>query len=186
MEARHDITELLVLWREGDGNALDRLLPLVYDELRRIAHAYLAGERSDHTLRTTALVHEAYLRLIDTSRVQWRDRAHFLAAASGAMRRVLVDYARRYRAGKRGGGIAALSLDEGAIAVTKRIGFAQVALMKVLQRARYPEREAWLEQFKAIETRTDAELFIVEAKLLLRHDIDFKRPRRTDRRSTNR
>jgi RNA polymerase sigma factor (TIGR02999 family) len=107
-------------WRQGDRDSFDRLLPLVYDEMRRIAHGYLAGERADHTLRTTALVHEAYLKLVDTDRVQWRDRGHFLAAAAGAMRRILVDYARRYRSAKRGGGQPPVTFDENEIVVEDR------------------------------------------------------------------
>ena len=133
MDARHDVTDLLVAWRGGDKDALDRLISLVHDELRRIAHAYLANERPDHTLRTTALVNEAYLRLVDTSRVQWEDRAQFFAAASGSMRRILVDYARRYRAGKRGGGLAALPLDEAVLVVEDRAEML-IALDEALER----------------------------------------------------
>ena len=90
--------------RDGDTAAVDRLLPLVYDELRRLAQAKLAGERSDHTLQATALVHEAYLRLVGQQDVAWQNRAHFMAMAATAIRRVLVDHARRKGAAKRGGG----------------------------------------------------------------------------------
>jgi RNA polymerase sigma factor (TIGR02999 family) len=120
MDARHDVTELLLAWRRGDPEALDRLVALVYEKLRRIAHGQLAREDAGHTLGTTALVHEAYLRLIDTSRVQWRDRAHFFGVTSAVMRRVLVDYARRYNAVKRGGGAGPLSLDETVLVVEER------------------------------------------------------------------
>ena len=133
MDARHDVTDLLVAWREGNQEALAQLIPLVHDELRRIAHAYLARERPDHTLRTTALVNEAYLRLVDSSRVQWQDRAQFFAAAAGSMRRILVDYARRHRAEKRGGGRAALPLDEAAIVVEERAEML-IALDDALER----------------------------------------------------
>ena len=133
MDARHDVTDLLVAWRGGDKDALDRLISLVHDELRRIAHAYLANERPDHTLRTTALVNEAYLRLVDTSRVQWQDRAQFFAAAAGSMRRILVDYARRYRAEKRGGGLAVLPLDEAVLVVEDRAEML-IALDDALER----------------------------------------------------
>jgi RNA polymerase sigma factor (TIGR02999 family) len=119
-DAPRGITALLVELREGRRDAMDRLMPLVYDELKRIAHAQLAGERPGHTLDTTAAVHEAYLRLIGLERIDWRDRAHFFAAAAGAMRRVLIDYARRYRASKRGGGLRPLSLDDSAVAVEDR------------------------------------------------------------------
>jgi RNA polymerase sigma factor (TIGR02999 family) len=106
---------LLAAWRGGDHHALDRLFPLVYDELRRVASRQLDRESTGHTLETTALVHEAYLRLIDQTRVQWADRAHFFAIAARAMRRVLLDYARRHRAAKRGGGRVAATYDELAL-----------------------------------------------------------------------
>ena len=133
MDARHDVTDLLVAWRGGDEDALAQLIPLVHDELRRIAHAYLASERTDHTLRTTALVNEAYLRLVNTSRVQWQHRAQFFAAAARSMRRILVDYARRYRAGKRGGGLGVLPLDEAALVVEERADML-IALDEALER----------------------------------------------------
>ncbi|HZI42094.1 MAG TPA: sigma-70 family RNA polymerase sigma factor [Gemmatimonadaceae bacterium] len=96
-----DITGLLLEWRSGDRSAIDRLLPLVYAELRKIAQRQLGHERADHTLSTTALVHEAYLKLVDQTRAQWEDRKHFFAIAAQAMRRILVDYARQHRAAKR-------------------------------------------------------------------------------------
>ena len=99
-----DPTTLLTEWRDGNRSALDQLFPLVYEDLRRRAHRSLRGERAGHTLTTTALVHETYLKLLDVSRVRIQDRAHFLALAATAMRRVLVESARRYRAAKRGGG----------------------------------------------------------------------------------
>ena len=100
----HDVTELLVSWNEGDSSSFDRLLPLVYDELRQLARSQLRGEWREHTLQTTALVHEAYLRLVDQRRVSWNGRAHFFGAAAKAMRRLLVDHARRRKAHKRGSG----------------------------------------------------------------------------------
>jgi RNA polymerase sigma factor (TIGR02999 family) len=103
---------LLLDWGNGDRDALDRLLPAIYAELRRLAAAYLRKERSDHTLQPTALVHEVYLRVIDQRRVRWRNRAHFLAVASQLMRRILVDHARRRHASKRGGRHAPVSLGE--------------------------------------------------------------------------
>ena len=98
-----EITEGLVALREQSPGALDRLMPLVYEQLRRIAHRHLRAELTGHTLSTTALVHEAYLKLVDQTRAQWQDRAHFFAIASQAMRRILIDYARRHRAARRGG-----------------------------------------------------------------------------------
>lgn len=111
MAGREGITELL-LERRGDDRVVDRLFPLIYDELRRIAHVHLRGERTGHTLGTTALVHEAYIKMVDIRRVEWRDRVHFLAMASRAMRRILVDHARSHLSARRGGGRTPVELDE--------------------------------------------------------------------------
>src|SRR5262249_35254043 len=97
------ITELLVSWRNGNAHALDRLIPLVYDELHRLAHRYLRSERRGHTLQSTELLHEAYLRLADQKRIEWRNRAHFYGIAAALIRNILVDYARAHKAAKRGG-----------------------------------------------------------------------------------
>ncbi len=105
-------TELLRAWSQGDGSALDRLVPLVYEELHRLARRYMRQERPDHTLQATSLVNEAYLRLIDVNRVEWRDRAHFLAVAAQMMRRILVEFARNRQRQKRGGGAVRVSLDD--------------------------------------------------------------------------
>jgi RNA polymerase sigma factor (TIGR02999 family) len=107
-----DITDMLLAWSQGDEASLQKLLPLVYEDLRRMARRYMNGERSGHTLQTTALVHEAYERLVDTPRVRWRDRAHFLAVCAQLMRRVLVDYSRSRSYLKRGGGAPVAVLDE--------------------------------------------------------------------------
>jgi RNA polymerase sigma factor (TIGR02999 family) len=104
--SQSDVSELLEQWRAGRAEALDQIFPLVYDELRRLAASRLRGERESHTLQTTALVHEAYLRLVGKPRAQVRDRSHFFAIAAQAMRRVLLDSARRRHAGKRDGGAA--------------------------------------------------------------------------------
>jgi len=109
------VTQLLQEWSQGDDGALAALTPLVYDELRRLAHHYMKGERPDHTLQTTALVNEAYLRLADQTASNWQSRAHFFAVAARAMRQILVSYARSNRAQKRGGGVARIELDESAI-----------------------------------------------------------------------
>jgi RNA polymerase sigma factor (TIGR02999 family) len=130
---QRDITGLLVAWRAGDEAAFDRLFPLVYDELRRIAHRQLGRERSDHTLGTTALVHEAYLKLVDQTRARLTDRAHFFAVAARAMRRILVDYARRHRALKRGGPAGPISLDNSTILADERAD-TLVALDEALTR----------------------------------------------------
>ena len=106
------MTELLIRWRGGDREALDALMPLVYKELRRVAHFYLRGERPEHTLQSTALVHEAYVRLVGQALPQWQNRAHFFAVAAQIMRQILVDYARSHRAAKRGSGVCRLTLDD--------------------------------------------------------------------------
>jgi RNA polymerase sigma-70 factor, ECF subfamily len=111
----HRVTELLTQWSQGNDAALAELTPLVYEELRRLAHHYMEGERADHMLQTTALVNEAYLRLADQTNPNWQSRAHFVAVAALAMRRILVSYARSNRAQKRGGGAARIGLDEAAV-----------------------------------------------------------------------
>src|SRR5881227_2840023 len=109
------VTQLLADWSHGDDAALGELTPLVYEELRRLAHHFMEGQRPDHTLQTTALVNEAYLRLADQTNPNWQSRAHFFAVAARAMRQILVSYARSSRAQKRGGGRARIELDEAAI-----------------------------------------------------------------------
>src|ERR1700681_794940 len=107
-----EITRLLQAWRGGDQGAFDALAPLVYAELRKIAHGYMRGEREEATLQATALVHEAYLRLVDVGRVDWQDRAHFFAVSAQVMRRILVDAARSRLRVKRGGNEVKLHLEE--------------------------------------------------------------------------
>jgi RNA polymerase sigma factor (TIGR02999 family) len=115
-----EITELLVAWRNGDRAALDKLTPLVYGELHRLAHQYMRKERPGHTLQTSALLNEAFVRLVDQRDVQWRNRAHFFGIAAQMMRRILVDYARSRHYAKRGGGGQRVSLDEGMLASEAR------------------------------------------------------------------
>lgn len=110
-----EVTVLLREWRQGDSAALDRLTPLIYDELRRLAASYLRRERSGHTLQPTALVHEAYLRLADVKHPDWQDRSHFIGIAAHLMRQVLMEHARGKNAQKRGGGQPNLSLIEGLV-----------------------------------------------------------------------
>ena len=112
MTDQHEITRLLADWSNGDHQALEKLTPLIYDELLRLASRYLRHERPGHTLQSTALVHEAYMKLVGQTSVRWQNRAHFFGIAAQMIRRILVDYARGRRAGKRGSGAEKLSLDE--------------------------------------------------------------------------
>jgi RNA polymerase sigma factor (TIGR02999 family) len=112
MSASHEVTRLLLDWGNGNEAARDELMPLIYSELRQVAEKYLNQELPGHTLQPTALVHEAYIRLVEQTHPEWKNRAHFFAVASQVMRQVLVDHARRNRAGKRGGGARHTSLDE--------------------------------------------------------------------------
>ncbi len=114
-ESPPEVTQLLQAWGEGDQRALDQLMPLVYDELRRLASHYLRRERDGHGLQTTALVNEAYLRLVDVRRVQWQDRAHFFAISARVIRQVLVDFARKRGYQKRGGGAQHVVFDESLV-----------------------------------------------------------------------
>lgn len=128
-----NITHLLKEWSEGDQHALDRLTPLVYEELRHQAARYLRRERPGHTLQTTALIHEAYLRLIDAKDVRWQSRAHFFAVAANLMRRILVDHARRRDANKRGGSQIRLTFDE-VLAVSKNSEVDLLAIDEALDK----------------------------------------------------
>ena len=128
-----EVTELLAQWSDGDDAALAELTPLVYEELRDLAHRHMGGERPDHTLQTTALVNEAYLRLADQTNPRWQNRAHFFAVAARAMRQILVSYARSNRAQKRGGGAFKVELDEAAI-VSPEESKAIVDLHEALER----------------------------------------------------
>ena len=116
------VTQLLIDWSNGDKAAVDKLIPLVYDELRRLARYYMRRERAGATLQTTALVNEAYMRLVDQKNVQWQNRAHFFAIAAQLMRRILIDRARKRYNSKRGGDVRKVSLDQAAIVSTGRSG----------------------------------------------------------------
>jgi RNA polymerase sigma factor (TIGR02999 family) len=126
-DARHDVTELLARWNQGDIAARDALIPIVYDELRRVAKKNLAGQRSDHTLQATALVHEAYLRLVNR-KAHWRDRTHFFALAAQMMRQILVDHARMRNAAKRGGGVLTVVLDDEGAGADEKINLDLIDL----------------------------------------------------------
>src|SRR6185369_16251024 len=112
---QHEITQLLDAWSSGNQSALDQLYPLVYDELHRLARRYMSREKKDHTLQTTALINEAYVRLVDQRNVHWANRSHFFAISAQIMRRILIDHARSHAYAKRGGGAQKVPLDEAAI-----------------------------------------------------------------------
>ena len=128
----HQVTDLLLAWGNGDRAALDELLPIIHQELRRLARLQMRGERPNHTLQTTALVNEAFLRLVELRRIGWHDRTHFLAISARLMRRILVDHARSRGYEKRGGGAAAVALDDAVVAATEP-GTNFVALDDALQ-----------------------------------------------------
>jgi RNA polymerase sigma factor (TIGR02999 family) len=118
--APSEVSQLLRAWSNGDKTAFDKLMPLVYDDLRQMAKRYMERQQVGHTLQTTALIHEAYLRLVDQSEVQWQNRAHFFAVAATAMRHILVDHARTRQAAKRGGAAQPVSLNEAAAVSVER------------------------------------------------------------------
>lgn len=129
----HEVTQLLVDWNNGNSAALEKLMPLVYRELRRLARQHLRRERADHTLQTTDLVHEAYFRLVDQQRVQWQNRAHFYGIAAQLMRRILIDRARHDRRAKRGGGAPMVTLDS-AMAVSPQVSLDMLELDEALNK----------------------------------------------------
>lgn len=158
-----NVTILLQQWSRGNEGAIEQLFPLVYDELRKLAGAYLRRERADHTLQSTALVHEAFLRMVDQQAVEWQSRAHFFGIAARLIRQILVDHARARRAQKRGGDALTLPLDE-ALAVPERKSVDLVALDDALSAlARLDERQA-----KVVELRFFAGLSIEETAEALR------------------
>ena len=128
----HDVTKLLKDWSAGDQSALDKLMPLVYDELRRLAHQHMRREKPGHTLQTSALVNEAYVRLVDQGEIQWKGRAHFFGIAARLMRQILVDRARRRNFAKRGGGAIRVSLNE-ATTVAQEQSASVIALDDALK-----------------------------------------------------
>ncbi len=166
-----DVTRVLNTWRAGDPAAVAQLMPLVYEELRRLARNYLRRERPDHTLQATALVHEAYLRLIDADDVSWQNRAHFYGIAAKLMRRILVDHARARNASKRGGLVEKISLDE-ARDLPPIAANDLVALDGALQdlTKNYPRKGQVVELkfFGGLEAKEIAEVLQVSEKTVLR------------------
>jgi len=171
------ITHLLLAWGQGDQAALDALMPLVHGELRKVAARHLRGQRAGHTLQTTALVNEAYLRLIDASQVKWQDRAHFFAVAAHFMRRILVDFARSRNYQKRGGGAQQVSLAE-ALAIEPERGADLLALDEALTRLQaLNERQAQvveLRYFGGLSEEESAEALKISVRTV-RRDWNFAR-----------
>jgi len=166
MTSQHEITRLLAEWSNCDRQALEKLTPLVYDELRRLAGRYLRQERVGHTLQSTALVHEAFLKLVGQNNVRWQNRAHFFGIAAQMIRRILVDYARARQAGKRGSGAERLSLDE-AIALPGAPDLDLLALDDALDGlAKIDERQSRL-----VELRFFAGLTLEETAEVLQMSI---------------
>lgn|SRR2546429_8405849 len=158
-----EITRLLVAWGDGDESALAELAPLVYEELHRLAHHYMSGERGGHTLQTTALVNEAYVRLIDWKNVRWQNRAHFFGVSAQLMRRILVDFARARGYHKRGGGQYPVTLDEAAVVADDK-GTDMVALDEALNSlAKLDARQS-----RVVELRFFGGLSIEEAAEVLK------------------
>ena len=167
----HDVTRLLLAWGDGDADAVARLMPLVYEELRRLARDYLRRERDGHTLQPTALVHEAYLRLVDDAQIQWQGRAHFFGVAARAMRRILVDHARARNAAKREGHLEKIPLENaGDLLAAPEVDLVQLdgALDTLAQS--YPRQSEVVELrfFGGLEAREIAEVLQVSEKTILR------------------
>jgi RNA polymerase sigma factor (TIGR02999 family) len=158
----HSITHLLNEWRDGDRRALDKLTPLVYEELRQQAARYLRRERPGHTLQTTALIHEAYLRLVDAKDVHWQSRTHFFAIAANIMRRILVEHARRRAADKRGGSQIRLTLDQ-VVAVGGETDLDLLAIEEALDRLAAID----LHQARVVELRFFSGLSVEETAAAL-------------------
>jgi RNA polymerase sigma factor (TIGR02999 family) len=175
--SQQQLTDLLTRWSQGDDRALSQLTPLVYDELRRIAHRHMGGQRPDHTLQTTALVNEAYLRLADQTNPRWQNRAHFFAVAARAMRQIVVDYARSQQSQKRRGGLLRIELDEAAI-VSPEQSKEIVDLHEALERlATLDSRKAQvveLKYFGGLNYDEMAEVLKI-SRVTVRRDWEFAR-----------
>lgn len=162
-EEKQNITRLLLAWNDGDRAVLDELMPLVFDELHRQAARYLRRERSDHTLQTTALIHEVYLKLIDQRQVNWENRAHFYAISANLMRRILVDYARSKNRDKRGGDLVKLSLEEAEQVAGKEKSVDLMALDEALSKLEKIDAR----QARIVELRYFADLTLEETAAAL-------------------
>jgi RNA polymerase sigma-70 factor (ECF subfamily) len=165
-----DVSQLLRAWRDGDQGALEKLTPIVYAELHRLARRYMRGERAGHSLQTTALVNEAYMRLVDYKRMQWQNRAHFFAVSAQLMRRILVDHARRHNL-KRGGGLKRVSLENIALVDNER-GEDLVALDDAMKRlVEFDPRKAQVVEmrfFGGLSVEETAEVLKISAVTVMR------------------
>lgn len=170
-ELQHEVTQILHEWSDGDKDAPARLMPLVYNELRRQARNYLARERGSHTLQPTALVHEAYLRLVDQTRISWQNRAHFFGIAANMMRRILVDHARSHASEKRGGAAVRLSIEDIQIPLEQRASDL-ITLDEALEKlVGFDERKAKIVEMRFFGGLTDeeiAEVLGVSSRTVLR------------------
>lgn len=164
MSETGQITQMLRQWSDGNRDVLDDLMPLVYDELHRQAARFLSRERRDHTLQTTALIHEAYLKLIDQREVNWESRTHFFAIAANLMRRILVDYARSKNRDKRGGDAVKLSLEKAELEISKEKSIDLMALDEALTRLERKDRQ----QARVVELRYFSGLSLEETAEALR------------------
>lgn len=166
-----DVTKLLEAWSDGDGAALEQLMPLVYDELRRMAKRYMNSQPSGHTLQTTALIHEAYLKLAENREKHWQNRAHFFAVAAQAMRHILVDRARARKAEKRGGAAQKVSLEEAAIISNERISEV-IALDDALKNLEKEDarksRVVELRYFGGLSVEETAEVLKISSETVMR------------------
>ncbi|HET9710687.1 MAG TPA: sigma-70 family RNA polymerase sigma factor [Pyrinomonadaceae bacterium] len=162
MTQTHELTELLIDWSNGDRAALDKLMPLIDAELRRLAHRYMTRERAGHTLQTTALVNEAFLRLVNRKNLQWQNRAHFFGIAAQLMRTILVDHARSHASAKRGGGARKLELDE-AMVVSQQKASEVIALDDALKQLALLDPQ----QSRIVELRFFGGLTVEEAAEVL-------------------
>lgn len=170
-ELQHEVTQILHDWRDGDREAPERLMPLIYDEMRRLARMHLAREGGNHTLQPTALVNEAYLRLVDQTRVNWQNRSHFFGIATSMMRRVLIDHARAHATNKRGGGAIRLSIDDVQVPAEQRAA-SLIALDEALEKlSQMDERKGRVVEMRFFGGLSDeeiAEVLDVSVRTVLR------------------
>jgi RNA polymerase sigma factor (TIGR02999 family) len=167
MSASHSVTKLLEQWNNGDREALDKLMPLIYEELRKMAKRYMSQQNPGHTLQTTALIHEAYMRMVKQKEKHFENRAHFFGVAAQAMRHILVDYARTRHTAKRGGGARPISLEEAALVTPERAG-ELVAFDEALKElARLSERQG-----RVVELRYFGGLSVEETATVLKVSPD--------------